>query len=286
MQKLICEICGGSLIMNADNIAECESCGMKYSKEKIVQMVKIEGAVEITKGEAEKERLLKNAETYLNLEKHKEAYELCQQITKEYPDDYRSWYLAFKSGVYALAKNSFPLSRTENNLTVVDSHLATAIKLSENKDEFGREAIRFWYDVLCQEDTNFVNLYNLRRYNNCGENHVLSIFLRKIDEKFSLLVNQLNSFQNKKEVCEKLGFHLIDFDYGTTIKSITAFSFSDACIYTNGIIVKQILDGFTFIGQKNKYRYENEKKDRIYTLTISSINELQELMKALSDLTE
>ncbi len=66
--------------MNADNVAECESCGMKYAKEKIAQMVKIDGAVEITKGEAEKERLLKNAETFLNLGKHVEAEDLCKKL--------------------------------------------------------------------------------------------------------------------------------------------------------------------------------------------------------------
>ncbi len=92
MGKLMCEICGGSLVMNADNVAECESCGMKYAKEKIAQMVKIDGAVEITKGEAEKERLLKNAETFISLNERNKANSIYYQITKDYPDDYRGWF--------------------------------------------------------------------------------------------------------------------------------------------------------------------------------------------------
>lgn len=101
MGKLVCEICGGSLMMNADNVAECESCGMKYAKEKVASMVKIDGAVEITKGEAEKERLLKNAETFVKLGKLDEARKLYTKITQEYPDDYRGWWQFGK--VYLLA---------------------------------------------------------------------------------------------------------------------------------------------------------------------------------------
>lgn len=74
MEALICDICGGKLVMQSGGVARCESCGMKYTKERVQEKVqeikgtvKIDGPVETVKGDAEKERLLKNAETYLKL---------------------------------------------------------------------------------------------------------------------------------------------------------------------------------------------------------------------------
>lgn len=99
MEGLKCDICGGKLVMQANGLAKCESCGMEYSKERIqnkVQEIKgtvsIVGAVETVHGATEKERLLKNAETYLSLEKYDDAKNIFNLITKEYPDDYRGWW--------------------------------------------------------------------------------------------------------------------------------------------------------------------------------------------------
>lgn len=285
MAKLMCEICGGSLVMNMNNISECENCGMKYAKEKVAQMVKIDGVVEVTTGSAEKERLLENAETYLSLEKYTEAYELCRRITNEYPGDYRSWYLCFKSVVYALA-NNVRLSFSKSDIGILeeaDSNLKTAIKLSKNKDDFGKEAIAFWFAVLYEGNTDLRTLYSFRDGQSCSENHVVSIFLKKVDAQFSLLVNELNSCQNKKDVCVKLGF-TSRYDEPIT-KRINSFSMNNCWITADGIIVEKEFDGISFWGSKSKYRpVEKEKKD-VYYLPVNSFNELQELIKAVSNLT-
>ena len=216
-------------------------------------------------------------ETFLSLGKHEKAYELCQQITNEYPNDYRSWYLAFKSGVYGLAKDSFELSRNENNLTVVDSHLANAIKLSKNKDELGREAIRFWLCVLSEEDTALYKLYQLHYLNKCGEKHVVSVFLRKVDAQISSLLKQLNSSQNKKVLCENLGFYL-NIGESLEVKRIDSFSHHLGCIVADGVVIRKVFDGLSFWGQKTKYRYEETAQKNIYRLCISSYNKLHELI--------
>ena len=94
MSALICDICGGNLVMDeTGEFAKCESCGMKHSKERVKAKVQeIKGVVEITKGEAEKERLLKNAETYLQLGETYKAEKMYEQITNEYPDEWRGWF--------------------------------------------------------------------------------------------------------------------------------------------------------------------------------------------------
>lgn len=94
MAALTCDICGGNLEMNeSGEFAMCESCGMKHTKERVkVKVQEIRGVVEVTKGEAEKERLLKNAETFISLNEHSKANSIYRQITEDYPDDYRGWF--------------------------------------------------------------------------------------------------------------------------------------------------------------------------------------------------
>ncbi len=171
MGKLMCEICGGSLVMNADNVAECESCGMKYAKEKIAQMVKIDGAVEITKGEAEKERLLKNAETFVNLGKHVEAEDLCKKIVDEYPDDYRGWYLRFKNIVLAMDCNIDLYGHNYNTFMLKEANtdLETSLKLATDKTSLEKEATLFWWDVLQKGNADFGQLHFLE----FKDNHIV-----------------------------------------------------------------------------------------------------------------
>lgn len=94
MSALVCDICGGNLAMNeSGEFAICESCGMKHTKERVkVKVQEVKGVVEITKGEAEKERLLNNAETFINLNEEKKALNIYSQLTEDYPDDYRGWF--------------------------------------------------------------------------------------------------------------------------------------------------------------------------------------------------
>lgn len=93
MAALTCDICGGSLTMNeSGEFAICESCGMKHDKRRVQAKVQeITGVVEVTKGEAEKERLIKNAETFINLGKIDEAEKIYAQLVKEYPNEWMGW---------------------------------------------------------------------------------------------------------------------------------------------------------------------------------------------------
>lgn len=93
MSALICDICGGNLAMDASGkFALCESCGMKHTKDRVrAKVQEIQGVVEVTKGEAEKERLLKNAETFWQLSEVERAKGIYEQLTNDYPSDHRGW---------------------------------------------------------------------------------------------------------------------------------------------------------------------------------------------------
>lgn len=120
MSALKCDACGAPLAMTEDGkFAVCEFCGMKHTLERIKAKVQeIRGVVEITKGEAEKERLLKNAETFIHLNEEKKAIDIYHSLTDDFPDDYRGWHglakISIEHGMSlmdAIEKSSDPSDR-------------------------------------------------------------------------------------------------------------------------------------------------------------------------------
>lgn len=99
MALLKCNVCGGMLVIQPDGeSAICESCGVKYTKELLQKkIIEIKGHVQVTNpietyaGDTEKLRLIKNAETFFQLGDYEESFKVFNQITQQYPDDYRGW---------------------------------------------------------------------------------------------------------------------------------------------------------------------------------------------------
>lgn len=96
-----CTNCGGTLTVDASKEAAiCDFCGSPYIVEKaiqnynyyVTQNIKADNINVTAKGEAEKERLLHNAETYTSFKDYDKALDIYKQITEDYPDDYRGWY--------------------------------------------------------------------------------------------------------------------------------------------------------------------------------------------------
>ena len=61
MAALVCDLCGGKLVMGAGGIAVCDSCGMEYSTERMrekVQMIK--GSVQIDNSNMDLQRVAKS----------------------------------------------------------------------------------------------------------------------------------------------------------------------------------------------------------------------------------
>ena len=109
MKPLRCDFCGGQLVMDESReFAVCEFCGTKYMKETVQQkiqeicgQVSVVGAVETVTGNAEKERLIKNAETYITIKEFGKAIQTYKQVSQQFPDDYRGWWGIFTAQVYS-----------------------------------------------------------------------------------------------------------------------------------------------------------------------------------------
>lgn len=291
MGKLVCEICGGSLLMNADNVAECESCGMKYAKEKVASMVKIDGTVEITKGEAEKERLLKNAETFLKLGKHTEAEDMCKKIVDEYPDDYRGWYLRFKNIVLAMDRNIDLYGHNYNTFMLKEANmdLETSLNLAPDKTFLEKEANLFWWDALHKGNADFGQLHNrgsiLGDVLELEDNHIVKKFVSECNLVICNLVNQLNNFPNKTALLSLLNFQSVGNweEASDELVSISSFHFDGRSnILANGIVRRKEFDGLTFWGGKTKYKYVEVPKIDMYILHIHSYNDLKKITETVN----
>lgn len=90
MSIIKCEMCGSNRLIKTDGVYQCEFCGTKYTPEEAKKLI-ISGTVEVIKGNAEKERLLHNANDFINLGDYDNAYRVYQQITEQYPGDYIGW---------------------------------------------------------------------------------------------------------------------------------------------------------------------------------------------------
>lgn len=100
-----CTNCGGVLAVdNSQDAAVCPFCNTPYVVEKAINNYNISnniqaGVVNVygNDGSLEKEQLLKNAETYMQLERYEEARKAYEEVTNKYPDDYRGWIGVAKS---------------------------------------------------------------------------------------------------------------------------------------------------------------------------------------------
>lgn len=139
MEALKCDFCGGGLIIDdSREFAVCEFCGTKYMastlRAKIQEIrgtVKVEGAIETTVGNAEKERLLENAETYLRIFEYSKAYQTYLSVANQYPNDYRGWWGTF----VVLIEQYFETGIFEINQIDVKAVL-NAFNLADNKSVF------------------------------------------------------------------------------------------------------------------------------------------------------
>ena len=147
MQKLQCELCGSvDIIRTNDGCFQCQHCGCKYTLEQAKALL---GTVETTIGTAELERLLRNAKAQYDIEQFDAAKSTYEEITKQFPDDYRGWLgllrLEYRNYMY---NNS--ISPTDGMTKLLQKHLNICKKLCSSEKtvaEINNEWERFWYYI-------------------------------------------------------------------------------------------------------------------------------------------
>lgn len=168
MQKLVCDLCGGKLVMQESGVGTCRYCGIEYSISALRKKIEVSGTVEITKGESEKERLLKNGQTYINFKKYREAQQVYEKITKEFPDDWRGW---IGLGSVILYSREYSLTDIKN----FEDNVKIALQLTENRTEIQNKVSDIYanYAKMIINDEIGFNLGDVKEaieYNYCFDN--------------------------------------------------------------------------------------------------------------------
>lgn len=129
MEALVCDICGGKLIIGAGGIAVCNSCGMEHSVDRMKEKVQeIKGTVQIDNSHMV-ENYLKMAQSAKDVGNHSEAESYCNKIIEIEPTNYKAWML---KGVSAAWQSSLQKSR-------VDEGVAAFVKAINNAPDEERK---------------------------------------------------------------------------------------------------------------------------------------------------
>jgi len=93
MAALVCDLCGGKLIMGAGGIATCDSCGMEHSADRMKEKVQeIKGTVRVDNSHMI-ENYLEMANNAYDADNNAEAESYCNKIIEIDPTNYKAWFL-------------------------------------------------------------------------------------------------------------------------------------------------------------------------------------------------
>ena len=106
MAALVCDICGGKLVMGAGGIAVCDSCGMEYSIDRMREKVQeIRGTIRVDNSHMIKNYLQLATNAY-DANNNAEAESYCNKIIEIDPANSEAWFLKGKScGWQSTAEN-------------------------------------------------------------------------------------------------------------------------------------------------------------------------------------
>ena len=93
MAALVCDLCGGKLVMGAGGIATCDSCGMEHSADRMKEKVQeVKGVVQ-----TDSSHLISNymdmAVNAIDAGNNAEAEAYCNKIIEVDPTNYMAWML-------------------------------------------------------------------------------------------------------------------------------------------------------------------------------------------------
>jgi hypothetical protein len=135
MAALVCDLCGGKLIMGAGGIATCESCGMEHSADRMKEKVQeIKGTVRVDNSHMI-ENYLEMARTAKEAGNNAEAESYCNKVIEIEPTNYKAWML---KGEAAAWQSSLQNSRVDEGVTAFVKGINNAPE--EEKEELIEDA--------------------------------------------------------------------------------------------------------------------------------------------------
>lgn len=122
MAALVCDLCGGKLVMGSGGIAICDSCGMEHSADRMKEKVQeIKGTVRVDNSHMV-DNWMKMGTSAAQAGNNKEAYEYFTKVIEVDPNNWRAIFEKGKAGAW---QSTLGNSRTSELYQAV--HMATEI---------------------------------------------------------------------------------------------------------------------------------------------------------------
>lgn len=100
MAALVCDICGGKLVMGSGGIAVCDSCGMEHSPDRVKEKIQeVKGVVRVDNTHMV-DNWMKMGTSAAQAGNNKEAYEYFTKVIEVDPDNWRAIYEKGKAGAW------------------------------------------------------------------------------------------------------------------------------------------------------------------------------------------
>lgn len=171
MAALVCDLCGGKLIMGAGGVATCDSCGMEHSADRMKEKVQeIKGVVQVDSSHLI-ENYMRMAQNAYDSGNKAEAENYCNKILETAPTCQQAWLLKGRAAGwqstlgnirFAEAINCFAnaVANTEEDEkeSVIDACKQEVSKLAEALIRLRGERFAKWPDV--EEKTGFIGDLN------------------------------------------------------------------------------------------------------------------------------
>lgn len=100
MAALVCDLCGGKLVMGAGGIATCDSCGMEHGPDRMKEKIQeIKGVVRVDNTHMV-DNYLEMANNAYNADNNSEAESYCNKIIEIDPTNAKAWMLKGKAAAW------------------------------------------------------------------------------------------------------------------------------------------------------------------------------------------
>lgn len=127
MAALVCDICGGKLIMGTGGIAVCDSCGMEHSADRMKEKVQeIKGTVRVDNSHMI-DNWMKMGTSAAQAGNQKEAYEYFTKVIEVDPENWRALYEKGKAGAWQSTLANLRISEMYQGVKM-------ALEIIENSD--------------------------------------------------------------------------------------------------------------------------------------------------------
>lgn len=111
MSIIKCEMCGSNQLTKIDGLYQCQFCGTKYTPDEAKKLI-VSGTVEVVKGNAEKERLLENANYFIENKQFNSAKQTIEKLKFDFPSEKEIQELC---NHYSLSKKKYDFEQEKDN---------------------------------------------------------------------------------------------------------------------------------------------------------------------------